>query len=145
MISIRVAMAKASTARRQPTNLHTKARTATKTRTAKRIASCRRPAALTAARTRTGSGLTSIKVPIAHQKISIPAATAAQSTKAKTKTGIARKIRTGTAAVTTRAAPAGRNTKAGIRTASARTRTRAPARRTRTSRRRLATTRTRPK
>jgi hypothetical protein len=139
--SIRVAMERASTIRRQLTNHPTRARIETRTRIAKRTRRSRQAPALRSAQIRRKLNT---RVPIAHQKISIPAVIVAQSTKAETKTRIASatRIRIDSAAILTRAAPADRNTKAGTKIAT-RINTRAPARHTKTSRRRRVTTRSR--
>jgi hypothetical protein len=127
-------MERANILRRQVTNHLTKARIVIKTRIAKRTRRSRlAPRSPRAAlMERIARNPTSTKVPIAHQKISIPAVIVVQSTKAKTKTEIARRIRTGTVAIT-RAAPAGLNIRARIRSASGLTTTRAQARLTKTN------------
>lgn len=129
MRSIRVVMGKANTVHHQATNHLTKVRivigirSAIKTRT-------RLKAALPAT-TRIARSPTNTKVPIAHQKISIPVAVA-RSTKAKIKTG------TVTEVIPTRAAPADRSISTQTRIV-AKISTRAQAHLTRTNRRRLAT------
>lgn len=146
--NIRVAMERASTARRQLTNRLTRARIATKRRIVSAIrtrppplpAITNRPARKSTRARPITTNLINTKVPIAHQKISIPAVIVVLSTKVKTKTGIAsaRKIRIRTRtglAQNIRAAPAGQSTKARTRTARTGTNTRARAPRIRTNRR----------
>jgi hypothetical protein len=141
--SIRVATGRASTARHRPaTNHPTRARIAIKTRKGTKIRTRKRrnrQKIITKAAVEVTRIEIRIKAPPAHHRqrtriSSIPAATAAQSTKAKTKTEIATRIDH-----ITKAAPADRNTKARIRIAIRRN-IRARAHRTRTNRRPRVTT-----
>lgn len=138
MRSIQVVMEKASTARHQLTNHLTKARIVIKIRSARKTRTKLRAAPT--ATTRTVKSPINTKVPIAHQKISIPVAVA-PSTKAKTKTETAseRKIRTELGpAIHTRAAPVAQSISTRKRI-EIRTNTRALAHLTKTNHHRLAT------